>query len=253
MHLEGVSRPSGNLQIKNYLKICGLDTWRRWHHYSTTDHWLKSESIRWPVFIQSLVTSNESRRIMNLTTYLKKQFANLNGVFHAIAGDLTEEEWLARPAPGQNTIGYTVWHIPRTQDNFLQTWIRGQAEIFHSDRWAGWHRLRPLGVGIGIMLDQSDEIARTVHLPDVLAYADQVHQTMTSWLGEISEEDLDSVLDAQGRLRAFPEYQTPGYLEEVDNLFGLPVWGLLIRPCMGHVHRHLGELEITKDILRKGR
>ncbi len=188
---------------------------------------------------------------MNLTTYLQKQFANLNGVLHAIAGDLTEAEWLARPAPGQNTIGYTVWHIPRTQDNFLQTWIRGQAEVFYSDRWAHWHSLRPLGVGIGITLDQSDEISRTAQLADVLAYADEVHQTILTWLAEITEEELDQVPDAQGRLKAFPEYQTPGYIEEISDLFGLPVAGLLIRPCMGHVHRHLGELEITKDILRK--
>jgi hypothetical protein len=190
---------------------------------------------------------------MDITTYLQKQFANLNGVLHGLAGDLTEAEWLARSAPGQNTIGYTVWHIPRTQDNFLQTWIRGQAEVVHGDRWAHWGHLRPLGVGIGITLEESDEISRTTQLPDVLAYADEVHQTILAWLGAISEEDLDPVPEARGRLMAFPEYQTPGYLEEVDNLFDLPVAGLLIRPRMGHVHRHLGELEITKDILRKAR
>jgi hypothetical protein len=189
---------------------------------------------------------------MNLTTYLQKQFSNLNGVFHAIAGDLTEAEWLARPAPGQNTIGYTVWHLPRTQDNFLHTWIRGQAEIFHGDRWSHWHQLRPLGVGIGITMEESDEIARSVHCADVMAYADEVHQAFSAWLGQIGEEVLDPVTGAREHLKAFPEYQTSGYLEEVDNLLDLPVWGLLIRPCMGHVHRHLGELEITKDILRKG-
>ncbi|HEX9389043.1 MAG TPA: DinB family protein [Anaerolineales bacterium] len=188
---------------------------------------------------------------MDITTYLQKQFANLNGVLHAIAGDLTEVEWLTRSALGQNTIGYTIWHIPRTQDNFLQSWIRGQAEVFHSDRWAHWHSLRPLGVGIGITLDQSDEISRTAQLADVLAYADEVHQTILTWLAEITEEELDQVPDARERLKAFPEYQTPGYIEEISDLFGLPVAGLLIRPCMGHVHRHLGELEITKDILRK--
>ena len=188
---------------------------------------------------------------MNLNTYLQKQFANLNGVFHGIAGDLTESEWLSRPAPGQNTLGYTVWHVSRTQDNFLQTWIRRQAEVFHRDRWAHWHPLRPLGVGIGITMEESDRIAHSVHCKDVMAYADEVHQTITDWLGTINEEEFDRVTDARQRLVSFPEYQTPGYLEEVDNLLDLPVWGLLVRPCMGHVHRHLGELEITKDILRK--
>jgi hypothetical protein len=190
---------------------------------------------------------------MHITSHLQKHFANLNGVFHSIADDLTDEEWIARPAPGQNKIGYSVWHLPRTQDNFLQTWIRGQAEIVRSDRWAHWQRLKPLGIGVGITLEESDEIAHTVQRADALAYADEVHQAMLAWLAEISEADLDQVPDARGRLAAFPEYQTPGYLEEVGNLFDMPVWGLLMRPCMGHAHRHLGELETLKDMLRKGK
>lgn len=190
---------------------------------------------------------------MNITAYLKKQFSNLNGVLHSIVDDLTDEEWATRPAPGQNMLGYTVWHMPRTQDNFLQTWIRGQAEVVCSDRWAQWRHLKPLGIGVGITLEQADEITRSVNLPDVLAYADEVHQTISTWLAEIDESLLDSVPDAKQRLAAFPEYQTPGYLEEVNNLLGLPVWGLLIRPCMGHIHRHLGEVDITKDILRKAK
>lgn len=188
---------------------------------------------------------------MKVTAYLKNQFVNLNEVFRAIAGDLTESEWVARPAPGQNTVGYAVWHMPRTQDNFIQTWVRGQAEIAHSDGWAHWQHLKPLGIGVGITLEESDEIARTVRLADILVYADEVHQTITAWLAEIDESVLDQVPAAQQYLTAFPEYQTPGYLEEVKNLVGIPVWGLLIGPCMGHVHRHLGELEITKEILRK--
>jgi hypothetical protein len=74
---------------------------------------------------------------------------------------------------------------------------------------------------------------------------------MSTWLGEISEEVLDQVPNARAHLAAFAEYQTPGYMEEVNNLYDLPAWGLLIRPCMGHVQRHLGEVDITKDVLRK--
>ena len=190
---------------------------------------------------------------MNVTTYLKRQFSNLNSVIHYYADDLTEEEWLTRPGPGQNRIGYTVWHMPRAQDHFLHAWIRGEEEIAHSERWMHWQHLKPLGMGVGITLEASDEITCSVHLADVLMYADEVHESLVTWLAKIGEDVLDQVPDAQGCLTAFPEYQTPGYLEEVNNLFGLPVWGLLIRPCMGHIHRHCGELEITKDILRKAK
>jgi hypothetical protein len=187
---------------------------------------------------------------MNITTYLQKQFANINAVFHSIADDLTDEEWLTRPAPGQNVIGYTVWHMPRTQDTFVQTWIRGIPEVVHDDRWTHWQSLKRLGIGIGISLGEADEIARGVKRTDVLEYADTVHQAVFAWLGESSESDLDQILDIRQRLAAFPEYQTPGFIEEVTSLYDQPVWGLLMRPCIGHIHRHLGELEVVKNILR---
>jgi hypothetical protein len=39
---------------------------------------------------------------MNVTAYLKKQFSNLNSVIHYYADDLTDEEWVTRPAAGEN-------------------------------------------------------------------------------------------------------------------------------------------------------
>jgi len=190
---------------------------------------------------------------MDIKTYIINQNKNLNRGLHYFAGDISAEEWLSRPGPGQNTIGYTVWHIPRTQDHFLQMWIRGEAEIVTNERWSHWAHLKPEGIGVGIIMEQSDEIARTATLADTLAYADEVHQTLLAWLEGIDESALEFVPNPKERLQARPEYQTPGYLEEVTDLLGLPVYALLIGVCMGHLHRHLGELEITKDVLRKAK
>lgn len=187
---------------------------------------------------------------MNATSYLQKQLANINAVFHGITDDLTDEEWLRRPAAGQNMIGYTVWHIPRAQDNFIQTWIRGIPEVVHGERWADWRNLKRLGIGVGITLDEADEIARSVKRTDVSKYADAVQQEISAWLEGSNDADLDQVHNTAERLSSFPEYQTPGYFEEISNLYDQPAWVLLMRPCIGHVHRHLGELDIIKTILR---
>lgn len=96
----------------------------------------------------------------------------------------------------------------------------------------------------------ADSIAHSIKKTDVLEYADAVHETVSAWLGASSDSDLDEILDTRQRLAAFPEYQTPGFVEEVANLYDQPVWALLMRPCMGHIHRHLGELEVVKSILR---
>ena len=187
---------------------------------------------------------------MNAITYLQKQLANINAIFQGIAEDLTDEEWLARPTSGQNMLGYTVWHIPRTQDLHVQTWIRGLPEVVHSDRWTHWQQLKRLGNGVGISLDEADEIARSVQRAEVMEYADAVYQEISAWLKELNEGDLDQIPDISQHLSPYPEYQTPGFVKEAGSLFDQPVWNQLMRPCIGHVHRHLGELEVVKNILR---
>ncbi len=187
---------------------------------------------------------------MNAIAYLDKQLANINTLLHGIAGDLTAAEWLARPAPGQNRLGFTVWHIPRIQDTIVQAWIRGIPEIAHQDRWAAWHSLRPLGNGVGIPLADADRLAHEVQPADVMAYADAVHEANAAWLKSLSDEALDQVPDVARNLAPYPEYHTPGFVEEVKGLYAQPIWSLLMRPCIGHVHRHLGEIEVIKAILR---
>ena len=190
---------------------------------------------------------------MDAITYLQKQFANINAIFHSIADDLTDEEWVTRPASEQNMIGYTVWHIPRIQDTHVQTWIRGIPEVVHGERWTDWRQLKQYGNGVGISLAEADYVAHSVQQADVMEYANAVNQEISIWLKELNESDLDILPDISQHLSAFPEYQTPGYVEGASGLFDQPIWSQLMRPCIGHVHRHLGELEIVKDILRKGK
>ena len=123
-------------------------------------------------------------------------------------------------------------------------------EVAHGERWAHWQPLKHLGIGVGISLDEADDIARTVKRTDAYEYADAVHQEISAWLEKIDEGELDQVNDTKQRLASYPEYQTHEFLEDVRNLIDQPAWTLLMRPCIGHIHRHLGELEIVKTILR---
>jgi hypothetical protein len=148
-------------------------------------------------------------------------------------------------------VGFIVWHIPRTQDNFVQLWMRGVPELLHGSRWAHWHTLRPLGIGVGITVAEADGVSRICRLSDTLNYANAVHQEIVSWLRGLSDSELERVPDSTGHLAAYPEYDTPGYHEETDSLRQEPIWAQLMRPCIGHVHRHLGELELAKAILRQ--
>jgi hypothetical protein len=190
---------------------------------------------------------------MKTTTFIQNQLTNINTLFQDIVGGFSDQEWIARPAAGHNLVGYTAWHIPRIQDSFVQLWMRGIPELAHGAQWQQWQPLKRLGVGAGITLEQADEIAHTVQRADVLTYAAAVHQEITGWLNTIDDHDLDQIPDAAQHLAAYPEYQTPGFHKDTDGLLNKPIWNIFMRPCIGHVHRHLGELEVVKSVLRNQR
>src|SRR5947209_5067993 len=128
---------------------------------------------------------------MRATEVLTKQFNSLNGLYHEIADDLTESEWTARVFDGSNLLGFTLWHLPRTQDWAVQTAVRGVPEVIASTRWSGQGGLQTPGIGAGVTIEEADAIAATVSLPDVVAYADAVHRTVLEWLGSLEDADLD--------------------------------------------------------------
>jgi hypothetical protein len=190
---------------------------------------------------------------VNTIVFIENQLANVHALLHDIVGDFTPEEWVARMTPGQNRLGFIVWHIPRTQDTIVQSWIRGTAEVAHGSNWMHWQNLRPYGMGTGITFTEADEIAATVRLSDVLNYAEAVQQEILAWLRRLDESDLDQTPDAAAHLDPYPEYQTKVFRTQFSGLYNQRVWNLLMRPCIGHIHRHLGELQLAKELLRAQR
>ena len=188
---------------------------------------------------------------MNAVTLINEMLANINILFHGIIEDLSDEEWVSRPAPGSNRVAFTAWHLPRTQDHFIQLWIRGESEVIYGERWLHWQHLRRYGSGIGITLEESDEIALSLIREDVLDYEDAVYNQSSRWLHNLIDPDLDLTPNMREYLSAYPDYLTAGYHRDTEHLLDLPAWCLLMRPCIGHVYRHLGELELAKELFRK--
>jgi DinB family protein len=174
----------------------------------------------------------------------------VNSLFHAITDDLTPREWTMRAFPGSNPLGFTLWHLPRTQDWAVQTVVRGLPEMVADVQWNGRGCLQTPGIGAGFTREEADEIAGGVAGADVLAYADAVHQTISGWLSTLRDDDLDAIPDMVAHQALYPEYQRPSFREEVDDMAGMPVWRFLLGPCIGHSRGHLGELEILKQASR---
>jgi DinB family protein len=197
---------------------------------------------------------------MNSIAMLRQQLHTVNLRFHHTAGDLTVDELTARPLPGVNPIGFILWHMARSQDWAVNTAIRGRPELIKLEPWS-WSPLAHPGIGTGFDEAEAHEVAREVELRPLLAYADAVHRDTVAWLESISEADLDAIPDVAAHDALYAEYQTPGFRAEMDggpehddavaDKGGLPAWIFLTSVALTHLHRHLGEVDLIKDLLRR--
>jgi DinB superfamily len=192
---------------------------------------------------------------------LVQQVQTVNLRLHHSAGDLTGEELVARPLEGVNPTGFLIWHMARSQDWAVNTAIRNVPEVIKREPWAGG-RLAVPGIGTGFELEEAARAAARFELPALLSYADAVNDDMLAWLRTAGEAMLDHIPDVAAHDATHPEYQTPGFRAEMDSgpehddavgrKGGLPAWIFLTSVSITHLHRHLGELDLVKDLLRRG-
>ena len=58
----------------------------------------------------------------------------LHGRVETLVGDLTEKQLAWSPARGAHSLGFTLWHIPRCDDNYLRQHIQGRTEVWQEGR-----------------------------------------------------------------------------------------------------------------------
>jgi hypothetical protein len=196
--------------------------------------------------------------LVDAMAMLRQQLQTVNLRLHHSASGLTSEELTATPLPGVNPIGFIVWHMARSQDWAVNTAVRGASELIKREPWRSTPLAHP-GMGTGFDLEEAVAVARKVNLAQLVEYADAVHADAVAWLDSVSEADLDTIPDVSAHDAPHPEYQTPGFRAEMDSgpehddavggTGGLPVWIYLTSVSITHLHRHLGEVDLLKDVL----
>jgi len=191
---------------------------------------------------------------------LVQQLETVNLRLHHSARDLSAKELVARPLVGVNPIAFLLWHMARSQDWGVNTAIRNVPEVIMREPWVKSTLAVP-GIGTGFELEEAARAAARFELAALLSYADAVHRDTLAWLGTIDQDLLDQIPDVAAHDARHAEYQTPGFRAEMDSgpehddavssKGGLPVWIFLTSVSITHLHRHLGELDLIKDQLRR--
>ena len=131
---------------------------------------------------------------MDSKDVLIEAFGRLPELVHTAVHGLTPEQLRWQPAEGANSIGWLVWHLTRVQDDHVAD-VMGAEQVYARDDWAPRFGLKdPSDTGYGHDASQVAAVAPE-SAQVLLDYYQAVHDRTVAWIADLSEADLDRVVD----------------------------------------------------------
>jgi uncharacterized damage-inducible protein DinB len=131
---------------------------------------------------------------MTSAELLVDAFGRIRQVVHRVVDHLTPEQLAYRVDPEANSIAWLVWHLTRIQDDHVADAAQTE-QVWTSQGWVKRFAL-PFGrlaTGYG---HRADEVAAVNVSGELLVgYHDAVHQRTTGYVRQLSEADLDRIVD----------------------------------------------------------
>jgi uncharacterized damage-inducible protein DinB len=144
-----------------------------------------------------------------------------------VVDDLGDAQLAWRPSPAAHSIGFTLWHTARSDDNVLVDLRGGELEWLRGGYPARFgHPARGVGTG------WDDERAAALPLPpkaDLVAYVRAVFAALDAAVDAIDDERLETTVQSR-------------FMGAESTI------GEVVFVCMSHENRHLGEIEYIKGL-----
>ena len=132
---------------------------------------------------------------MDAVGLLVDAFGRVRETAHDAVEGLTGEELVARLDADANSIAWLVWHLTRVQDDHVAD-VAGVEQVYTAEGWAKRLGLPLADRDIGYGHSSADVAAVRITDPALLVgYHDAVHEQTLRYLGGISADDLDRVVD----------------------------------------------------------
>ena len=103
--------------------------------------------------------------------------------------DLTTEERRFQPTPESNHIDFTVWHMARVEDDWIQRFAQHTSTVWQRDNWHGELGLPEKENGFEYTAQKVSEMP-TFSIDRMLDYYDAVRVETNKYIDSISEADL---------------------------------------------------------------
>ena len=131
---------------------------------------------------------------MNGVDVLRDLFDRVATNVHGAVEGLDEAALTHRVGGSANSIAWLVWHLTRVQDDHVAD-AAGSEQVWTAQDWVTRFGLPfpPEATGYG---QGSEEVAAVRAGADLLlGYYDAVHERTLQYLGEITDADLDRIVD----------------------------------------------------------
>jgi hypothetical protein len=121
-------------------------------------------------------------------------FGRIREVVHHVLEGLTSDELAFRVDSEANSIAWLVWHLTRIQDDHVAA-VAGSAQAWTASGWSSRFALsfEVSDTGYGHTSAQVATVRPGADL--LLAYYDAVHDATLAFLRQVTDADLDRVVD----------------------------------------------------------
>ena len=132
---------------------------------------------------------------MHTSELLAEAYGRIGSIIAAAVKDLTPEQLAYRVTPDANSIAWLVWHLTRIQDDHIAG-VAGTEQIWIAEGWKDQFGLPfdALDHGYG---HSTEDVGRLqgITAERLTGYYAAVSRYSMEYLGGVSDEDLDTVVD----------------------------------------------------------
>jgi len=132
---------------------------------------------------------------MDAREVLIDAYGRLPELVHRAVHGLTPEQLRYAPAAGANSIGWLVWHLTRVQDSHIAE-LLDEEQVYVTGDWAPRFGFKPGSSDTGYGHSPAQVAQVTPESWETLTgYYQAVHERTLGYLGGLTGEDLDRVVD----------------------------------------------------------
>ena len=171
---------------------------------------------------------------MILKEFFKELFSKEYNLLAEIISDLSEDDLYWQPSKESNSIGWTIWHIARVEDMWIQFFSKRGIEQWESENWHTVFDLPTRQTGFRYTPEQISSFPH-IDINTLMAYQESVRSSTTEFLDKLQQ----------------PDYTTTPWSDRPDMWWHNFSIINMLQQLLGELYQHIGQIAYIKG-LRKG-